>query len=256
MNYQQALEKLNRLRKLVESYKQHMYSSSEQSSAEASDICLLYGEVEEVYQRFAGRQQVQLEDGQHTKTFATYFEAGYLSGRSIHAHEGYAELLKVIGRVRQASTGPIAPRNERSIATVIEILQRFRQCCQYLKEAPADERAVQDIIWIMLRSRFDRLDREDSLPRFGVKRYVPDFGVPELRLLVEVKFVGEATRPSDIQEEILADVPGYLQDQSRYDAILVIVYDAAHKLRDDRKFIEDLKSTPGIVEVLVVPGIR
>ena len=158
--------------------------------------------------------------------------------------------------MRQASTGPIAPRNERSIATVIEILQRFRQCCQYLKEAPADERAVQDIIWIMLRSRFDRLDREDSLPRFGVKRYVPDFGVPELRLLVEVKFVGEATRPSDIQEEILADVPGYLQDQSRYDAILVIVYDAAHKLRDDRKFIEDLKSTPGIVEVLVVPGIR
>ena len=74
--------------------------------------------------------------------------------------------------------------------------------------------------------------------------------------MVEVKFVGEATRPSDIQEEILADVPGYLQDQSRYDAILVIVYDAAHKLRDDRKFIEDLKSTPGIVEVLVVPGIR
>ncbi len=110
-------------------------------------------------------------------------------------------------------------------------------------------------MWIMLRSRFDRLEREDTLPRFGVKQYRPDIGIPELALLVEVKFIGNATKPSDIQEEILADVPGYLQGQSKYDSIVVFVYDDAHKFRDDRKFIEDLSSVDGILDVIVIPGI-
>jgi hypothetical protein len=107
----------------------------------------------------------------------------------------------------------------------------------------------------MLRAHFDRLDREDTLPKFGVKGYKPDFGVPELKTLVEVKFIGERTVVAQIQEEILADIPGYLSDHARYDAIIVFVYDAAHKLRDSRKFIEDLRSVEGIVDVVVVPGV-
>jgi hypothetical protein len=33
------------------------------------------------------------------------------------------------------------------------------------------------------------------------------------------------------------------------------VYDAAQKLRDEHKFVEDLKSVDGIINVVVVPGI-
>ena len=76
-----------------------------------------------------------------------------------------------------------------------------------------------------------------------------------MRLLVEARFIGEATRPATVQEQVFADIPGYLQDQSTYDSIIVFVYDAAHKLRDDRKFVEDLRSVSGIAEVIVVPGI-
>ena len=56
------------------------------------------------------------------------------------------------------------------------------------------ERGVQDIIWIMLRAQSDRVDRESTPPRFGTKNYRPDFGIPDLSTLIEVKFIGERTR--------------------------------------------------------------
>jgi len=137
----------------------------------------------------------------------------------------------------------------------IRVLERFRECCHHLKDLPSEERDVQDILWIMLRSHYDDLAREETLPRFGIKNYRPDFGLPDSRLLVEVKFVGPKTQVSRIQEEILADVPGYLNSATNYDAVIVFVYDAVHLLRDCRKFIEDLKSVEGIAGVLVEPGL-
>jgi hypothetical protein len=120
---------------------------------------------------------------------------------------------------------------------------------------PATEADVQDVVWIMLRSHFDRVDREDTLPRFGSKNYRPDFGVPEFHTLIEVKFIGEKTQVGRIQEEILADIPGYLADQARYTGLVIFIYDAAHKLRDPRKIIDDLRSVDGVIDVLVIPGL-
>jgi hypothetical protein len=97
------------------------------------------------------------------------------------------------------------------------------------------------------------VDREEMLPRFGAKSYRPDFGIPDLQMLIEVKFIGASTNLAAIQEEILADVPGYLTD-GRFIGIIELVYDHAHKLRDPR-IVEDLRKVDGIVEVLVVPGI-
>jgi hypothetical protein len=107
----------------------------------------------------------------------------------------------------------------------------------------------------MLRSHFDRVDREDTLPRFGAKNYRPDLGIPESRQLIEVKFIGDKTSLPEIQESIIADIPGYLTGNSRFDTVIILVYDYAHKLRDPKKFIEDLRSVDGIADVLVIPGI-
>ena len=73
--------------------------------------------------------------------------------------------------------------------------------------------------------------------------------------MIEVKFIGDKTNPADIQEEITADIPGFLGVATNYDRAVVLVYDAAHKLRDSRPFIEALRTIDGIVEVHVVPGI-
>lgn len=149
---------------------------------------------------------------------------------------------------------PTVAQTGHSIAHLIDVLRRFRQCCQLLDPPPESEDVVQRILWIILRSHFDQIVRHDTLPKFAAKSYIPDFGVPDLRTLLEVKFVGTKTEVARIQEEILADVPGYLNDATDYDFIVVFVYDEAHKLRDAKKFTEDLESVHGIVKVIVVPG--
>lgn len=252
MDCKTALEKLEALRKCLDKARK---SRSQQSDTEYDELCIRYGEVEEIIARFAGIQQIEVPRHGVTTTYPNYIEAGYLSGRTIHEHEGHAQLLKVIGKVRQLAEDPTVPQAEPSITVVVQSLRRLRECCQYIKKPPEDERGVQDILWIMLRSQFERVEREDTLPRFGAKTYKPDFGIPDLRVLVEVKFIGTKTGVSTIQESILADIPGYLSETSHYDGIIVLVYDRGHKLRDPRKFIEDLRSVEGIIEVIVVPGI-
>lgn len=257
MDYKDALRRLEELQALIEEYRGRMYKSGENTQDLSRRICEKYGEVEDVIDRLAGRSEiaVPIHGGAKPVIYPNFIEAGYLSGRTIHSHEGYTQLWKIIGKVRRLAQDPINPRDEQSLSGVVRVLKRFRKCCQYLRDSPAKERDVQDIVWIMLRSHFDRIDREDTLPKFGVKNYRPDFGVPELRTLIEVKFVGDKTNVSDIQEGILGDVPGYLTNQSHYDSLIVFVYDAAHKLRDSRKFIEDIRKLEDIVDVVVVPGI-
>ena len=256
MDYKNILIKLEELRDLIEKYNKDPYSSDKNTRELFQQICEKYGEVEDVVERLAGRMEVKVPGHQGTiNIYPNYIEAGYLSGRTIHSHQGYTQLLKVIGKVRQLAENPLVFRDERSIGSVVQILQRFRECCQYVRTPPVNEQDIQDIVWIMLRSHFDRLDRESTLPKFGVKAYVPDFGIPELRTLIEVKYISAATKPPSIQEEILADIPGYLSKQGNYDGIVVLVYDAAHKLRDPVHFIEDLRSVDGIIDVIVVPGV-
>lgn len=254
MDYKTVLEKLTELRNRVEAMQKASGGEREEDRAE---VQILYGEVEEAYKLLAGIKQVVVPLYGKTAgpTYPTYFEAGYLSGRSIYQPEGHAELLKVIGKARQLAADPQVPSSAPSISNLIQILSRFRECSQYIKSPPMDEREVQDILWIMLRSEYDRVEREETLPRFGAKSYRPDFGIPDLRTLVEVKFVAEKISVASIQEGILADLPAYVSDASAYDAVVVLVYDYAHKLRDPRKFVEDLRSVDGVLDVIVVPGI-
>jgi len=70
-----------------------------------------------------------------------------------------------------------------------------------------------------------------------------------------VKFIGEKSTVGSLQEEILADIPGYLNEATRFSGIIELVYDHAQKLRDPRKFVDDLKTVDGILDVIVVPGI-
>ncbi len=251
MDYTAALEKLEALRLAL---RRQIVSPSED---DYEKLCLLYGEVEEIVHRFGGesRVEVPLDYGAKPAVYPNFIEAGFMSGRTIHQHEGYSQLLKIIGRVRQAAADPHSPPPPPTVTSLIQSLRRFRECCQYIQTAPRDEREVQDIIWIMLRSQYDRVDREDALPRFGAKAYRPDFGIPDLQTLIEVKFIGDKTEVAAIQEGILADVPGYLSQATRFTSIIELVYDHAHKLRDPRKFVDDLRTVEGILDVIVVPGI-
>jgi len=252
MDYDKKLKSLEEFRELLDQCNEGGNNSELQRQ-----IATKYGELEDIIEQFVGRSEIQVpkRGGAPPAIYPNFIEAGYLSGRTMHQYDGYNQLLKIIGKVKRISENPNIIRDEQSLSGVVRVLNRFRECCQYLTPTPTKEADVQDIIWIMLRSHFDRLDREDTLPKFGVKGYRPDFGIPELYTLIEVKFVGEKSDVGSLQEEIIADITPYLSNPSSYSSLIIFVYDKAHKLRDPHKFIDDIKSIDGVVDVIVVPGI-
>ncbi len=95
-----SLAGLQRLRELVERYDPIKYGSTDEARALEREIPQAYGAVEEVYKSYAGQQRVELKRGTQRMTFPNYFESGYLSGWTDHAHLARQELLRVIGRVQ------------------------------------------------------------------------------------------------------------------------------------------------------------
>ncbi|MDD5222692.1 MAG: hypothetical protein PHE84_01765 [bacterium] len=256
MNYSIILEKLEALKVLLE--KARSNAQTPMGKSDFDTLYMLYGEVEEVIDQLEGIQKIEVPEFDKRRPsvfYKNYIEAGYLSRRQIYQHEGYTQLIKIIGRVRQLAEDPTLPRIEPSVSHLVQTIRRFRECCQYLSNRPNNEKDVQDILWIILRSHFERIDREEVLPRFGAKAYKPDFGIPDLRVLIEVKYIGEKINLPSIQEEILSDIPGYLGSNTKYDGIIIFIYDAAQKLRDSRKFVEDLRSVEGIIDIVITPGI-
>lgn len=250
MDFSKALERLNRLKDL---YKEDKLTEQEQE-----ERGILYGELEEIITPLTEKRELEMSvHGNEKAFFSNYVSAGLLGSRTFFRSEGYKELLMVIGKVKRYAQDPDLPKFQQSITKVVEILNQFRGCCQYLEgEKLGSEKDVQNIVWIILRSHFDHLVREETLPKFGTKSFKPDFAIPQLRLLIEVKYIGKQTRIQDIQEEITADIPGYLNGNTAYNSVIVFIYDAAHKLKHDTSLRTALsEKIEGIQDILVVPGI-
>lgn len=97
-----SLRRLEHLKSLVDELVPILYESSDRSRELYASVPEAYGAVEEAYRRFAGDQQVIVEDSGHKKVFRNFFEAGWLSGRTFYTSEGRQELTKIIGKVRAA----------------------------------------------------------------------------------------------------------------------------------------------------------
>ena len=61
------------------------------------------------------------------------------------------------------------------------------------------EREVQDILWLVLRSVFDDVVEEETLPKVGHSTYRADFGIPSLGVLIEVKYARKGSDFKDIE---------------------------------------------------------
>lgn len=154
-----------------------------------------------------------------------------------------------------------------SIDEVSAILRTFPACMERWRWDPPDaknpvrwfidaEREVQDILWIMLRSHFNDLVYEDPLPKVGHSSYRPDFGIPGLRLLIEVKYVRRAIEFKDIEKQVMEDSVGYLANSDRYERITVFIYDDSSSSEHHDTTRRDLTALSGIADVVIVsrPG--
>lgn len=114
------------------------------------------------------------------------------------------------------------------------------------------EREVQDVLWLILRSYFDDLVDEDTLPKFGHSSYRPDFAIPSLKLIVEVKLTRASADFKKVEKEIMEDSVGYLQNSDRYHRIIVFIYDASSSVQEHGTTRRALRQVSGIHEVVIV----
>jgi hypothetical protein len=113
------------------------------------------------------------------------------------------------------------------------------------------EREVQDILWLILRSYFPDVIDEDALPKLGHSTYKADFGIGSLRLIIEAKFAANRNDFKKIEKEIQEDCILYLRDL-RYDSLIVFIYDDSASVQEHDTTQRALMEIPGIVDVVIV----
>ena len=113
------------------------------------------------------------------------------------------------------------------------------------------EREVQDILWLILRSYFPDLVDEDALPKLGHSTYKADFGIGSLKLIVEAKFAASKDDFKKIEKGIQEDSIPYLRDL-RYESLIVFIYDDSASVQEHDITRRALLEIPGMVEVVIV----
>ena len=137
---------------------------------------------------------------------------------------------------------------------VSTVLIRFEAAMRRWKsEWPvSNEKEVQDIMWLILRSYFDDLIDEETLPKFGHSSYKPDFGIPSISLLIEIKYVYKKEDFKKIEKDIMQDTIGYLTNNQQYKKIIVFIYDNSGSVQEHNITRRDLIKVKGIEDVIIV----
>lgn len=113
------------------------------------------------------------------------------------------------------------------------------------------EREVQDILWMILRSYFPDVVDEDTLPKLGHSTYKADFGIGSLKLIIEAKFATSKDDFKKIEKEVQEDCVPYLRDL-RYNSLIVFVYDDSASVQEHDATRRALLEIPGVVDVVIV----
>jgi hypothetical protein len=114
------------------------------------------------------------------------------------------------------------------------------------------EREVQDILWLILRSVFDDIVEEETLPKVGHSTYRADFGIPSLGVLIEVKYVRKSSDFKAIETEVMIDSVAYLHGVTAYREIVVFIYDESASVQEHDTTAIALRGIDSISDVIIV----
>ena len=169
---------------------------------------------------------------------------------------GFHELSLLLVVLKDNWASGLGINRARGVDFVKATLRDFLPCARRDVKAGLirNEADVQRIVWSILRPSFPDLVDEDYLPKFGAKNYKPDFGIPSLRLLIEAKYVSASKSIGDIQDELQADIVGYRESTSEYEAILFFIYDTRGEVAAHTELHRVMKEQPNVEDVIVVVG--
>ena len=152
-----------------------------------------------------------------------------------------------------------ASLNARHVAAVLQnfeaAMKRWRwdgdELQKPIRWPVTQEREVQDILWLILRSYFPDVVDEDALPKLGHSTYKADFGIGSLRLIIETKFATTKEDFKKIEKEVQEDCIPYLRDL-RYESLIIFIYDDSASVQEHDITRRALLEIPGVVDVVIV----
>lgn len=112
-----------------------------------------------------------------------------------------------------------------------------------VREKPSIEKQVQDAFENLLVGADLPYSRETDRIEYSSKSYVPDFTMPRIDLVIEIKLCNRSNREKEIIGEINDDILAY---QTKYGNLLFIVYDDGH-IRDIDRFVNSFEEHQNVM---------
>lgn len=174
--------------------------------------------------------------GTHAKFSCELFRAFFAAA---HRHEALA--------------GHSRPSGDDAFRDVIDCLAQCGACVAAMTSVPTDtEQRLQEIVHVMLRSRFTNVAREAHVARGGKREYKADFYLEDFDIVIEIKRVRNKRHAGLIQAEINDDLVGYTDSHpSRYVAFLI--WDDRQHVGDRRYFIDKYERIRSTARILFAP---
>jgi hypothetical protein len=114
------------------------------------------------------------------------------------------------------------------------------------------EANVQRLLYFLFRAAFASTVYEDPQPKDGLRSTRPDFGIRDLRLAIEAKYVRRADQLASVQQEVESDAAGFFPGSGRYNKLLVFIYDASRSTDRHAALQARLKQLPNVADAFVV----
>jgi len=177
-------------------------------------------------------------------------------------------MLAALHWVRRAA--PVILPGQATLTTVADLMRAVPRALQQWpwEERPKtknsrvarwhidNEYHVQALLWTILAPVFPDLKREEYAAQIGPIQPRIDFGIPSLRLLVEVKFARDRSALKNMVNEIAQDASNYFTTAGAYDSLLVFVWDNEGHTQDHDLVFSGLRRFERVADAVIVsrPG--
>ena len=262
MDSKKVLEDFEELKGLCLKCTQGKYSEVDHDR-----LACLYGALEPIIEHVLGIEDIEVELSHGaTSKCKNYIEAGFFTGRSMHTHVGYRQLLKVIGRVQQYPeiiTQATDSNSKKPLLNAIEIIEnlceRFHLVVRQLKArhdsretlAVEDEYDVQDLLHSLLNLYFEDIRPEEWTPSYAGGCSRMDFLLKQEQIVIEVKKTRKALGAKEVGEQLIVDIAKY-KTHPDCRQLFCFVYDPEAWIANPRGIENDLNRDDGDLSIRVM----
>lgn len=147
------------------------------------------------------------------------------------------------------SESPLStPADDVDFTKAFNVCNRFGEVARQLRShrkdhSPLllnDEYDVQYLLHALLKLHFDDVRPEEQTQSYAGSSALADFVLPEIKVVIEVKYARIASDTKRLANEIIIDIPHY-ETHSDCERMFVLVYDPKRVLKNPVGWVKDLE---------------